>query len=500
MRFKSMLIGTLVSAALFGQSEEDVMRYSHTGFGGTARYNSVAGAFGAVGADFSVLSTNPAGMGRFRSSDFSFTPTLNLSKTTSRHNGFSTTASKENFNINNLGIVLVSKAHPESPSLWRAVQFGFGYNKLANFHERVNIDSYDSTSYSMVLADQGYGATEDELWNYQVSPFYAAPAYEAWLIDPLNGTGGKDVYTTQMYVDSIRQQHEVVKKGSLGEWSFAVSGNYNDKLYIGGSVNFQRFTFDQEKIHTETSLIDTTSIESFTFTENLRTTGKGINLKIGAIFLPLPWLRVGLAYHSPTAYYSMRDRYSTSVSTYFRDTNSLRTGQYYEAYSPEGSFLYKMRTPGRFMGSLAFVIKKKGMISVDVEMLDYSQGKLKTHPESGDSYTFELENSKVVQNFVTSAFNARIGAEYRLTPTWMLRGGVAYYQNGYNSNVVSQTDPMMTYAGGIGYRSKKFYIDFAYTLTKSTSDYYKYNSLLVSNTLLSKSTSNIMATVGFKFN
>lgn len=489
----------LCPVLLYSQSEQDVYRYSYTDFGGTARYNSVAGAFGAVGADYSVISINPAGMGRFRESDFSFTPTLQLTKTTAEHNGFSTTAAKENFNLNNLGIVFVSKAHPESPSMWRAVQFGFGYNQLANFHERVNMEGYDSTSFSMVLADQGYGATEEELWNYEVSPFLAAPAYEAWLIDPLNGSGGKEVYTTQMYVDSIQHEHSYVNKGSLGEWSFAVSGNYNDKLYIGGSVNFQRFNFNQEKVHMETSLIDTTSLDYFTYTENLKTRGKGINLKLGAIFLPTQWLRIGIAYHTPTIYYSMQDQWYTSVSTYFKDTTQYRTSRYYTANSPTGSFTYKMRTPARIMGSLAFVVKKRGLISADVEYVDYSSGRLKAYPGSGDNYSFDLENSKVQENFSSSAFNVKLGGEYRITNLWMIRAGVAYYQNGYNANVVSKTTPMMTYAGGFGYRAKKYYIDFAYTWSQRASDYYKYDPLLTSAAQLTKVSSNIMATVGFKF-
>ncbi|MCB9188031.1 MAG: outer membrane protein transport protein [Flavobacteriales bacterium] len=497
---KRIVIAILFACPLlvFGQSEQDVYRYSHTQFGGTARYNSVAGAFGAVGADFSVLSTNPAGMGRFRESDFSFTPTLNLSSTTSIHNGSSATASKENFNLNNLGVVFVSKAHPESPSLWRAVQFGFGYNKLANFHEHTLISSLDTTSFSMVLADQAYGATTEELDNYQVSPFMASPAWWAWLIDPLNGQGGKDVYTTQMYVDSIQQDHEYINKGSLGEWSFALSGNYNDKLYIGGSVNFQRFSFEQEKIQSETSLIDTTSLISFSYTENLKTIGKGVNLKLGMIYLPTQWLRLGISYHSPTVYYTMRDSWYTNVSTFWRTTDTYRTDTYYSVDSPDGRFTYKMRTPGRITGSVAFVVKRKGLISADVEFVDYTTGLLKSHPGSGDSYSFELENTAVKDNF-NQAINIRLGGEYRITNLWMVRAGAAYYQNGYNPSVVTSTNPMMTYAGGIGYRAKDFYVDVAYTYTKQVSDYYKYDPLITSAAQLTKVSSNIMATVGFKF-
>jgi hypothetical protein len=493
----SITILSFLTSILIGQTETDVYRYSSTHFGGTARYNGMAGAFGAVGADFSVVGTNPAGMGRYRESDFSFTPSLNLSSTSTLHNGNETFDSKENFNINNIGIVGVSKANPESPTLWRAVQFGFGYNKLKNFHNRYTISGVDSTSFSQVLAFQGYGLTEESLYNQTSSPFMASPAYNAWLIDPVDGSGGKETYTTQMYVDSIYQEHSVVQKGSLGEWSFAVSGNYNDKFYIGGSVNLQRFNFYEEKTHTETSLIDSTAINDFTYMEYLTTQGRGINLKVGAIYLPTKWLRIGFAYHTPTAFYNVRDQWSTSVETNFRDTSGGRP-QYSLAESPNGSFLYKMRTPSRMLGSVAFVIKKKGMISIDYELTNYTNGRLFAHRESGDSYSFDAENARVSENFV-AVNNIKVGGEYRITNLWMIRAGVAYYQNGYNADYVSQTDPFITYAGGFGYRSKNFYFDMAYTLSKSKEDYYMYDPILTSNTVISKASSNIMATVGFKF-
>lgn len=488
---------TLLTLNLIGQTETDVFRYSSTNFGGTARYNGMAGAFGAVGADFSVLGTNPAGMGRYRESDFSFTPTLNLSSSSTLHNGNQTFDSKENFNINNIGIVGVSKANPESPTLWRAVQFGFGYNKLKNFHNRYAIRGVDTTSFSQVLAFQGYGITEEALNTQASSPFMASPAYLAWLIDPIDGSGGKEIYSTQMYVDSIYQEHSVVQSGSLGEWSFAVSGNYNDKLYIGGSVNFQRFKFTEEKTHTETSLIDSTEISDFTYREYLNTQGRGINLKFGAIYLPTKWLRIGFAYHTPTAYYNVRDNWNSSVETNFKDTAGFRAMNNYAA-SPDGSFLYKMQTPSRMIGSLAFVIKKKGMISIDYEMTNYGKGFLSAHRESGDSYAFEAENTRVAENFI-NVNNIRVGGEYRITNLWMIRGGVAYYQNGFNEQYVSQTLPNITYAGGFGYRAQSFYFDMAFTLSKSTEDYYMYDPVLTSNTEITKSTTNIMATLGFKF-
>ncbi|MBL0343571.1 MAG: hypothetical protein IPP71_23575 [Bacteroidetes bacterium] len=61
---KGMLIACLFCPyQLKAQNEIDALRYSQSMFGSTARSLSMGGAFGALGADFSTLSTNPAGIG-----------------------------------------------------------------------------------------------------------------------------------------------------------------------------------------------------------------------------------------------------------------------------------------------------------------------------------------------------------------------------------------------------------------------------------------------------
>ena len=48
------------------QTDIDALRYSQTSIAGTARFTSMAGAFGALGGDFSSLATNPAGVAIYR--------------------------------------------------------------------------------------------------------------------------------------------------------------------------------------------------------------------------------------------------------------------------------------------------------------------------------------------------------------------------------------------------------------------------------------------------
>ncbi len=485
-----MLSALLVPTSLFAQNEEDALRYSQLHFGGTARYNSVAGAFGALGADLSVLSSNPAGMARFRNSEFSFTPQLTLENSSATFMGNNTINGKENLNISNIGLVGVSKAGKDSPSLWRSVQFGLAYNRLANFHDRFQINGVNDTSMSYVFAARAGGIHPDDI--YDVAPFDAAIAYDAYVIDPGDTNNLGSYYTTQMYMGDFEHTHTSTRSGSIGETALSVSGNYNDKFYIGGSIGFPKIRYESTKVHNEIAQSDSLDIHSFTYTEYLSTRGNGINMKLGFVFLPIKWLRIGGAIHTPTKYYYMRDGWNTKMES------SFRNGDSYTSYSPDGSYVYKLKTPGRLIGNAAIIIAKRGMVSVDYEYVDYASSSLINHGFSGDSYNFALENNTIVENY-RSTHNIRLGSELRVSKPFMVRAGVAYYQNPHNSEVVENQTPKLTYSAGFGYRVKEWYVDFGYSMTKWTEDYYMYDPILVENTPIKRTLSNAMITVGFKY-
>ncbi|MDA3853446.1 MAG: hypothetical protein PF444_04305, partial [Bacteroidales bacterium] len=78
------LIITLFASlfSISAQTAFDALSFSREVSGGTARYMSMGGAFSALGGDFSTLSVNPAGIGIYRSNEFTFTPTLDFIKST----------------------------------------------------------------------------------------------------------------------------------------------------------------------------------------------------------------------------------------------------------------------------------------------------------------------------------------------------------------------------------------------------------------------------------
>ena len=68
----ALLAGTAVTAQNIYQLES----FSNIDLNGTARYVGMGGAMNALGADMSVMSSNPAGIGLYRKSDASITSEL----------------------------------------------------------------------------------------------------------------------------------------------------------------------------------------------------------------------------------------------------------------------------------------------------------------------------------------------------------------------------------------------------------------------------------------
>ena len=83
MKNSILFILITFSLNIHAQTISDALRYSNLEVGSTARTVGVGGGIGALGADYSVLSTNPAGLAAFRTNEFVITPSIYNSKVTS---------------------------------------------------------------------------------------------------------------------------------------------------------------------------------------------------------------------------------------------------------------------------------------------------------------------------------------------------------------------------------------------------------------------------------
>ncbi|MDD3878264.1 MAG: hypothetical protein PHT69_16720 [Bacteroidales bacterium] len=470
----------LLSIYSYGQNEIDALRYSFINYGGTARYVGMGGAFGALGADFSTLSTNPAGLGVFRSSEFSFSPSIYTEKSLATHYGKGSEDLKYNFNLGNLGFISAFKLrrpHEEGPG-WEYINFGFGVNRYANYHSRILLegDNWENSLMTDYL-ERALGKNPEDF-----DPFGTQLAWETYLLDPIDSSGTN--YGSAVPVGGgVRQSKSITKTGAINELVISLAGNYDDKFYIGGTLGFPFVRFNESSTYREEDIDTISNFKSFTLNEDLMTSGSGVNFKLGMIYKPIEFVRIGAAVHTPT-FFTMKDEYSRVMQSYFDNGNN------YSATSPDGKFDYELTTPMRVIGSLAFIIGEYGLLSADYEFVDYSEARLRSK-----SYKFFDENEAIQMNYKAQS-NIRIGGEVRLDPI-NIRGGYALYGSPYNKGLNDAEKTSISF--GVGIRDKHYFLDVAYVYSECSEDYYLYNPNLVKPSNIKLTSNNIILTLGLKF-
>lgn len=488
-RYTFLLILSLIAGTSYSQSVDNALKYSRQEFNGTARSAAMGGAFGALGGDFSSLSINPAGIGVYRSSEFTFTPSIEYTEST--NSGYS--EDKYSFTMGNIGYVasFIPRMAPEKG--WQNFNFGIGYNRIANFNREAYLFNLNSASSLLdEWAGLASGASDD------LYPFEEKLAYDTYLIN-INDEGN---YQSVLFDDDrMDQEKRIDEKGYIGEYVLSFGANYGHKFYLGGTIGIQDLYHKSTTSYSEFSLVDNiTSLNEFTFNEYMTTSGVGVNLKLGAIYKITNSLRVGAAIHTPT-FYNLEENYYTSVSSTF-DPNipdafpedGQANHSYYSA-DRNGVDLtsvtnYDFETPFRTILSAAYLFGKKAVVSVDYEMIDYSDS------EFSDSDAGNLMNdNQNIANSYRSTSNVRIGAEYRLTPNFSLRGGYAKIGDPYKSFIDEGYD---TYSAGFGIKQNNFFLDMAYQYKEYNEDFVLYSG---SNDIVGLNNTNhqVRMTFGFKF-
>lgn len=476
--FLILSIGILCSLQGYSQNDIDAMRYSQLTFGGTARFNSMAGSMGALGGDISTLAFNPAGIGVFRKSEFTMSPSVFYQGTSSMYRGVNSTDSRMNFNFGNIGIVATFKLK-DTASGWRSLNFGFGYNRTNNFYNRIStIGNHTSSSLLDTYVDDANGRNPKDF-----DPFSTGLAYDAYLINPLPTDSTQYNHVIPHYGEL--QNRSIESKGSMGETDLSFGGNYRDVLFIGATVGIVNARYIETNTYTESDEKDTIkNFKSFTLKQFLDSKGNGINFKIGLIVKATDWLRLGAAVHTPTRI-SMNDIYSSSIY-------SNLDGKTYNWSSPDGNFNYSITTPFRAIGSVGFVINKNALLNAEYEYVNYRNVHLNSTPN-----VFSDVNQYIRDQYV-SAGNIRVGGEVRFDPI-AFRAGYALYGSPFKSGLNRDAN-RSSYTAGIGFRKNFFFLDFAFVLNKRSDYSYLYdpyfNDSVVKNDYTSTS---YVLTLGLRF-
>jgi hypothetical protein len=489
-RFYVILIGLIFifQREVEAQSEVDAFRIGHFQTSGTARFNAMSGAFGALGGDISTASINPAGLGVFRKSEIAYTPELNVVFSNSHFNQTSSFDVATERNNNSVGLVWHIQKDEEKTSGWLCVNLGVTYNQQKDFKQNTIIQGANegvSRIDRYVYDLNQYGGENPA--NINNNPYYYQGVNLAWqtylieynpfLENPYYRNFKKDDNT----IEQVKEED-----GHLAETAFTFSTNYNNKWYLGANIGIVRADYYQKTRYKEeaNSLDTATLFQNFTLNELLSTRGRGINGKLGIIYRINNNFRAGFSYHLPT-YFTLNDLWETSIHTNFEDES-------YSYEDPLGRFRYNVISPARFVLSGAAIIQKRMIVSVDYEWANYSSMIMKT-PD--DSYSFAFENYNI-KNRLKVSNQLRLGAEWRLN-NYFMRGGVGFAQNPWVSSDIKLLQ--QSFAGGLGYRDDTFFLDVAYQLLYSKSNYMMYNDVNLNPATIVTTRNILTLTLGVRF-
>ena len=478
------------------QTVGNAARFSVFDVGGTARNLGVGGGLGALGADFSVLSTNPAGMAMYRSREFTFSPTLVLidSKSTlADSDSGETSATKTNFNFNNIGIVFAKR--PTS-TVWKTSNFGMGINRLANFHQRI---SYEGTTRGSIV-DRWIEVAETR----GLDAFESGPAFD---VNAIRDASVPGLYTADLFPDDqVLKSQDITRKGSINELVFTFAGNIKERVMLGATLGIPFLNFEETRDYRESDPTDEfqNGFSSLRYQENIDISGSGVNLKIGAIVRINQAFRLGAAIHTPTTF-RLTDNLNTTVSYDF-DPNAPFESLPPASSPPELAELkYNFTTPWRFIGSAGIVIGKIGFLTGEIEYVNYAGNKYKVNNNvefPADESLLNAVNDKV-EDELESNINFRFGGEARVD-IFRFRGGLNLSGTPYADD--SGLDSSLSLGAGVRWES--IFLDVGYRRIMNNEVYIPYviDDKVIGTTEISEQEVNIddirnkfVVTMGVRF-
>ncbi len=477
------LVTALVFTALFShaQSAIDALRYNSISQIGTARNIGLGGSIGSMGGDISVLATNPAGIARYKSTEFQISPNIVFGTTSGDYLGNTLEDNDLNFNVSNVGIVFGRVRDNDD---WKSFSAGFGLNRLNQYNDKIFISGTNTNNSILDL----HAAVAEGVSPGSMADFFPFDAGLTYLGDLLTVDTLTNTYSSILNGVAPNQDITIDRSGGKYEASFGAGGNYEDKIYVGGSIGVPIINYNETRIIFERD--DNDEVEGFNYfdiRDELRSQGYGVNAKFGILGIPHKNVRIGAAFHTPSII-SFTDQYYTVVNSDFETVA-------YEVESPDGEFSYRFVNPWKFIGNAGFLIGKYGFISTEYELQNPGNAKFKFKSNDADTKREEDRRNDEIANLYDWQHHVKIGMEFKLDPV-RLRAGFQYK----TSPFANGGDAELTYSGGLGYRGKHFFIDAAYAFLVGQSNYvpYEFGTITSGIAELDHKRSQITLTVGMK--
>ncbi|WP_411031311.1 OmpP1/FadL family transporter [Spongiimicrobium sp. 3-5] len=494
------LLMVLSCALLSSQNINDVLRYSIDNTQGTARFQGLSGAFGALGGDLSALNVNPAGSAVFNNSLFTVSGTNYYNNNDALYFNRTSTEDLNDVKINQVGGVFVFKSNNNDD--WQKIALAFNYDLVQNFDNRTfiagnsnqGIDNYflnfaQGVPLGPLLLQDGEFIEEAYLdigANLGFADQQAFLGYFGGVIDPVDATDDNNTdYVSNATYNTVNQEFFQRTSGYNGKFTLNVASQYKETLYLGASLNFHTVFYDKITRLRESGFDAGSEIQFVDFDNFLHTEGSGFSFSVGAIAKLNDNIRVGGSYQSPT-WYRLTDDTSQRINSDLADNDigfiDFNIVNLFERYT--------IKTPGKLTGSLALIFGKEGLLSFDYGYQDMSQAELR--PTSDASFASE---NTFIAGQLGAVSTYRVGGEYRIDQV-SLRAGYRFEESPYEDGVT--IGDLNGYSGGIGYNFGGSRLDLAVSRTEQDFNQQLFDTGVTTPALISSAITNV--TLGYTLN
>lgn len=484
-KFAIMITGVLTVLTASAQETYENARLMETDLNGTARYVGMGGAMDALGADISTISTNPAGIGLFRHSMVSTSFGLVSQEDAQNFR----TGSKTNASFDQIGFVWSNRTSKTS-----FFNFAFNFHKSQNFDYILSAASQlDGNSSQNGLSHvKAIGQTVDGVstylydkrdamgtawWTNQLDNLY----YNTFIMDENGENPGWNAAS-----DFLMNR---ANTGYIGEYDINLSGNINNRVYLGLTVGIHDVHYKGVSEYTEHLLGNdddgnVVPVGPVTIDDERTITGTGVDVKAGIIFRPVESspFRIGLSIATPT-FYKLKSQSATRL------LNGTPYQGPYPGYVAKSSYEFKLNTPWKFGLSLGHTIDQFVALGAGIEYADY--GSIDSREITDEYYDYyydttttesesDVEMNRHTSETLKGIVQLKLGAEVKVDKNFAVRFGYNYASpmyketgskdfdiDSYGTNCASATDFTNWKATnrltcGIGYRYNNFSVDLAY--------------------------------------
>ena len=484
---------------------------------GTARYVGMGGALDALGADISTIGTNPAGIGLFRrssvSTSFGF---VSQEGATEFANG-----NKTNMSFDQIGLVWSTRLGRSS-----FVNFAFNYHKSRNFDYILNAagdlggdKSQNQASYNKgAQADyEGWDIFNDNAFSQLDELYYGAVLGYVSAVNP-------DVNDYYCY-PSTGYDMGRVNTGYIGEYDFNISGNVNDRVYLGLTIGVHDVHYKGYSLYNETLADNMDGLGRVQVEDSRAITGTGYDMKAGVIFRPMAEspFRIGLSIATPTFY----DLTTSNYTALYVDGNGAdgRTRGSLASSDITNSYDFKLYTPWKFGLSLGHTIGNYLALGASYEYADY--GSVDNRVNNGNDWDWDESDADMPMNRHTEqtqkgVSTLKVGGEFKADANLAVRLGFNYVSPMYNKNgmkdgmldsygisyqsATDYTNWKDTYrvTAGLGYRWDKFSLDVAYQYSQTNGDFRPFSDVVDAGNMpasveVSNKRHQMICTLGYTF-